>query len=78
MANNEARLDRNQSCYLPAMAINRWLACRLEFLGSCLMFTTALTSVGALLIWRKVDSGMVGLLLSYTLVRDWLASARLG
>lgn len=67
IANNEARIDRNQQCYMPAMTINRWLAVRLEFLGSCLMFSTALASVSALLISRTIDAGMVGLLMTYTI-----------
>jgi len=68
VANNEARVDRNQACYQPAMAINRWLAVRLEFLGSVLMFSTALVSVAALLYgWRAIDSGLVGMLMSYTI-----------
>jgi hypothetical protein len=66
IANNEARIDRNQACYMPAMVINRWLAVRLEFLGSCLMFSTAITSVSALLISNSVDAGLVGLLMTYT------------
>jgi len=67
MANNEARIDRNQQCYMPAMTINRWLAVRLEFLGSCLMFSTAVSSVTALLLSRNIDAGMVGLLMTYTI-----------
>jgi len=67
IANTEARIDRNQACYMPAMTINRWLAVRLEFLGSCLMFSTALTSVSALLISRKIDAGLVGLMMTYTI-----------
>ncbi|WWC68420.1 uncharacterized protein I206_102347 [Kwoniella pini CBS 10737] len=67
IANNEARIDRNQACYMPAMTINRWLAVRLEFLGSCLMFSTALVSVIALINYNSVDAGLVGLLMSYTI-----------
>lgn len=67
IANNEARIDRNQACYMPAMTINRWLAVRLEFLGTCLMFSTALVSVSALLISNNVDAGLVGLLMTYTI-----------
>ncbi|WRT65913.1 uncharacterized protein IL334_002864 [Kwoniella shivajii] len=67
IANNEARIDRNQACYMPAMTINRWLAVRLEFLGSCLMFSTALVSVAALIKFNSVDAGLVGLLMSYTI-----------
>ncbi|KAL7423700.1 hypothetical protein Q5752_001282 [Cryptotrichosporon argae] len=66
-ANNEARVDRNQACFVPAVTINRWLAVRLEFLGSCLMFSTALVSVAALSYSNNVDSGLVGLLMTYTI-----------
>lgn len=52
---------------MPAMTINRWLAVRLEFLGSCLMFSTALTSVSALLLSNSVDAGLVGLMMTYTI-----------
>lgn len=52
---------------MPAMTINRWLAVRLEFLGSCLMFSTALVSVAALIMSNSVDAGLVGLLMSYTI-----------
>lgn len=68
VANNEARVDRNQACYQPAMAINRWLAVRLEALGSILMASTALVCVTVLLyIPRLIDEGLVGLLMSYTI-----------
>ncbi len=52
---------------MPAMTINRWLAVRLEFLGSLLMFSTAVVSVAALLIWNNVDAGLVGLMMTYTI-----------
>ena len=32
IANNEARLDRNMACYMPAQSVNRWLAVRLLLL----------------------------------------------
>ena len=67
IANNEARIDRNQACYMPAMTINRWLAVRLEFLGSCLMFSTAIVSVFALIHFNSVDAGIVGLMMTYTI-----------
>ncbi|GMK60092.1 hypothetical protein CspeluHIS016_0903090 [Cutaneotrichosporon spelunceum] len=68
IANNEARVDRNQACYQPAMCINRWLAVRLEFLGSCLMFSTALASVAmAVYTTGRVDSALVGWLMNYTI-----------
>ncbi|KAJ9104123.1 hypothetical protein QFC19_004107 [Naganishia cerealis] len=67
IANNEARLDRNMACYMPAQSVNRWLAVRLESLGSCLMFAAALTSVVAMLVSKRLDSGLVGLTMSYVI-----------
>ncbi|KAL7408757.1 hypothetical protein BDY24DRAFT_419499, partial [Mrakia frigida] len=67
LTNNEARLDRSNTCYLPGVSVNRWLAVRLEFLGSLLMFSAALASVFALVASRNVDAGLVGLILSYAL-----------
>lgn len=49
------------------MTINRWLAVRLEFLGSCLMFSTAIVSVFALIHFNSVDAGIVGLMMTYTI-----------
>ncbi|RXK42573.1 metal resistance protein ycf1 [Tremella mesenterica] len=76
IANNEARIDRNMACYMPAMTINRWLAVRLEFLGTCLMFSTAVVSVTALTVSNSVDAGLVGLMMTYTIsvtgVLNWL------
>lgn len=67
IASNEARVDRNQACYMPAMSVNRWLAVRLEALGSCLMFAAALTSVTAMLVSKRIDAGLVGIVMSYTI-----------
>ncbi|CAE6455011.1 unnamed protein product [Rhizoctonia solani] len=66
MAQNEAKLDRNQMVYLPAISVNRWLAVRLELLGSCIVLATAVFSLVAL-VTIGVDSGLVGLVLSYGL-----------
>lgn len=67
IASNEARVDRNQACYMPAMSVNRWLAVRLEALGSCLMFAAGLTSVTAILLSKEIDAGLVGIVMSYTI-----------
>ncbi|CED82203.1 metal resistance protein ycf1 [Phaffia rhodozyma] len=64
-AHNEAFLDRNNACYLPSVSVNRWLAVRLEFLGSLIMLAAALVSVVALIVSRNVDAGLVGLMMSY-------------
>ncbi|KAF8844780.1 P-loop containing nucleoside triphosphate hydrolase protein [Paxillus ammoniavirescens] len=66
IANNERRIDRNQMCYLPSTAINRWLAIRLEFVGSLIILFTAVLSVAAV-VTSNVDAGLVGLVLSYAL-----------
>lgn len=52
---------------MPAMTIKRWLGVRLEFLGSCLMLSTAFASVSAQLVSNSVDAGLVGLLMTYTI-----------
>ncbi|CAE6434162.1 unnamed protein product [Rhizoctonia solani] len=66
MAQNEAKLDRNQMVYLPAVSVNRWLAVRLELLGSFIVAAAAAFSLVAL-VTTGVDAGLVGLVLSYGL-----------
>ncbi|KDE07748.1 hypothetical protein MVLG_02020 [Microbotryum lychnidis-dioicae p1A1 Lamole] len=67
IAENEARVDRNQEAYFPSINCNRWLAVRLEFLGSNIIFFTALLCVIALVRNRNVDAGLIGIALSYAL-----------
>ncbi|KAI6099033.1 hypothetical protein F5141DRAFT_1144217 [Pisolithus sp. B1] len=66
IASNARRLDRNQMCYLPSVSINRWLAVRLEFVGSVIILCAALFAVFAV-VKSNVDAGLVGLVLSYAL-----------
>ncbi|KAB5588814.1 Metal resistance protein YCF1 [Ceratobasidium theobromae] len=66
MTQNEAKLDRNQMVYLPAVSVNRWLAVRLELLGACIVLSAAIFSLVAL-VTTGVDAGLVGLVLSYGL-----------
>ncbi|KAI0819664.1 metal resistance protein YCF1 [Trametes gibbosa] len=66
VANNERRVDRNQICYLPSISVNRWLAVRLEFVGSTIIFIAAILAIAAL-ITTGVDAGLVGFVLSYAL-----------
>jgi ATP-binding cassette, subfamily C (CFTR/MRP), member 1 len=63
---NCRRIDRNQMCYLPSIAVNRWLAIRLEFVGATIILIASLLSVTAL-VTTGVDAGLVGLVLSYAL-----------
>jgi len=65
-AQNARRLDRNQMCYLPSTSVNRWLAVRLEFMGSIIILLTAAMAVSAV-VTSSVDAGLVGMVLSYAL-----------
>ncbi|GAA5971441.1 hypothetical protein JCM11641_008352 [Rhodosporidiobolus odoratus] len=67
IAENEARVDRNQEAFFPSINCNRWLAVRLEFLGSIIIVSTALLAVFTLVRSNKIDAGIVGLMLSYAL-----------
>jgi ABC-type multidrug transport system fused ATPase/permease subunit len=66
VASHRKRVDANQSCYLPAVSVNRWLAVRLEFVGTCIIFIVSLLSLSAL-VTTGVDAALVGLVLSYAL-----------
>ncbi|KAG8760180.1 hypothetical protein FRC11_000794 [Ceratobasidium sp. 423] len=66
VAHIEAKLDRNQMIYLPAVSTNRWVGVRIELLGSVVVVSAALLSLAAL-ITTGVDAGLVGLVLSYSL-----------
>lgn len=64
---NEFRLDTNQRAYYPSFASNRWLAIRLEFVGSLIIFGSALFAVISLVVFGNVDGGLVGLSVAYAL-----------
>ncbi|KAF9359851.1 hypothetical protein BGX26_011228 [Mortierella sp. AD094] len=64
---NEFRLDQNLRAYYPSIAGNRWLAFRLETLGSIIIFGAAFMSVVSLSRNIAVDPGLVGLSLTYAL-----------
>jgi ABC-type multidrug transport system fused ATPase/permease subunit len=61
---SEARVDDNQVCYYPSIVANRWLAVRLEFVGNCIVMTSALFAV---LGRDHLTGGIVGLSISYAL-----------
>ncbi|TFY83303.1 hypothetical protein EWM64_g713 [Hericium alpestre] len=63
---NECRVDRNQICYLPSIAVNRWLALRLEFVGAVIIFIASILAMVTLLT-SSIDAGLVGLVLTYAL-----------
>ncbi|KAG0259962.1 hypothetical protein BG011_002238 [Mortierella polycephala] len=65
--NNEHKLDQNLRAYYPSISSNRWLAFRLECLGSVIIFGSAFLSVVSLARNVAVDPGLVGLSLTYAL-----------
>ena len=66
IVNHRKRVDANQICYLPSVSVNRWLAVRLEFVGTSIIFVVSILSLVAL-ITTGVDAALVGLVLSYAL-----------
>jgi ABC-type multidrug transport system fused ATPase/permease subunit len=64
---NEWRMDANLRAYFPSISANRWLAVRLEFIGSVIILTSAVLSVVSVATGTKVSPGMVGLAMSYAL-----------
>ena len=66
---NEWRVDANLRTYFPSINANRWLAVRLEFIGSVVIFAAAIFAIVAVTAGagRGPSAGMVGLSLSYAL-----------
>lgn len=58
------RIDANNNCYLKYSLVNRWLGIRLDFIGVILVSITAIVAVATA---GKVDSGLIGLAISYAL-----------
>ncbi|KAI9535317.1 Canalicular multispecific organic anion transporter 1 [Dissostichus eleginoides] len=61
---NTKTIDENLKSVYPWIVSNRWLAIRLEFLGNLVVFFSALLAV---LSRDTLDSGLVGLSISYSL-----------
>ncbi|KAM7408746.1 hypothetical protein PAMA_002464 [Pampus argenteus] len=64
LKHNEITIDENLKSVYPWIVSNRWLAIRLEFLGNMVVFFAALFAV---LSRASLDSGLVGLSISYAL-----------
>jgi ATP-binding cassette, subfamily C (CFTR/MRP), member 1 len=64
---NEWRMDANLRAYFPSINANRWLAVRLEFIGSVIIFCAATFSIVYVSTGSSLTSGMVGLAMSYAL-----------
>ncbi|QPG74364.1 hypothetical protein FOA43_001691 [Brettanomyces nanus] len=63
---NQYKMDTNMSAYHPSVSANRWLAVRLEFLGSMIIVGAS----GLLIVTLRsghVTPGLVGLSVSYAL-----------
>lgn len=63
----EARVDRNQMCYFPAFTCNRWLAVRIECLGSSVILLASTLAVTMVTRGGPMSSGLMGLMLSQVL-----------
>lgn len=64
---NEWRVDANLRCYFPSTHANRWLAIRLELIGSFIIFASAGFAVVAVMTGGGPSAGMLGLAMSYAL-----------
>lgn len=63
---NQSRIDNNMSAFYPSVNANRWLAFRLEFIGTIIIFGAASLSMLRLKA-GSLTPGMIGLSLSYAL-----------
>lgn len=64
---NEWRIDANLRAYFPSINANRWLAVRLEFIGSFIILAAASFAIIYVATGSRLSAGMVGLAMSYAL-----------
>ncbi|KAJ5319183.1 hypothetical protein MYU51_013685 [Penicillium brevicompactum] len=64
---NEWRMDANLRAYFPSISANRWLAVRLEFIGSIIILASAGLAILSVATGSRLSAGMVGLAMSYAL-----------
>ena len=62
---NEWRMDANLRAYFPSVSANRWLAVRLEFLGSVIILAAAVFAIISVTTGSGLTAGMVGLAVSF-------------
>ncbi|KAK2749837.1 hypothetical protein FQN57_005251 [Myotisia sp. PD_48] len=65
---NEWRMDANIRAYFPSISANRWLAVRLEFIGSVIILVAAVLAIISVASGSGLRGGMVGLAMSYALM----------
>lgn len=63
----DARVDRNQECYLPSVTCNRWLAVRIEMLGSTVILLSSTLAVAIKANGGRMNAGLLGMMLSQAL-----------
>lgn len=61
---NEWRMDANLRAYFASINANRWLAVRLEFIGSVIIFAAATFAIISVTTGGALSAGMVGLAVS--------------
>ncbi|KAH7122420.1 multidrug resistance-associated protein 1 [Dendryphion nanum] len=64
---NEWRIDANLRAYFPSINANRWLAVRLEFIGSIIILASASFAIISVASHSNLSPGWVGLAMSYAL-----------
>ena len=64
---NEWRVDANLRAYFPSINANRWLAVRLEFIGSIIILSAAGFAIISVTSGSGLSAGMVGFSMSYAL-----------
>jgi ABC-type multidrug transport system fused ATPase/permease subunit len=64
---NEWRMDANLRAYFPSISANRWLAVRLEFIGSVIILSAAIFATISVSTGSGLTPGMVGLAMSFAL-----------
>lgn len=63
-------MDANLRAYFPSISANRWLAVRLEFIGSIIILAAAVFAIISVTTGSGLTAGMVGLAVSvHELVR---------
>ncbi|GAV06013.1 hypothetical protein RvY_16055 [Ramazzottius varieornatus] len=70
VAENERRVDHNNAAYYPNMASQRWIAVRLEFVGICVTFFSAMFAVLGHeypALGKVINAQQIGLSISYSL-----------
>ncbi|EMC96931.1 hypothetical protein BAUCODRAFT_433092 [Baudoinia panamericana UAMH 10762] len=64
---NEWRVDANLRAYFPSISANRWLAVRLELIGSVIILAAAGFAIASVTTGSGLSAGLVGLAMSYAL-----------